>query len=370
MEIVLITHIGIYGLFILTLYVGWLKLPRVKNQVNIDETITFSIIIPIRNEAKNLPKLLAQLENQHFQKQQFELILVNDHSNDESVDLIEAFQAKSTMCIQLFHTEKERQSPKKQALQLGISKASGNYIITTDGDCRFGSDWLASLVSSIQNHPKMICGPVCFTSNDSLFENCLQIEFASLIGSSAALIALGRPTMCNGANLLFEKQAFYEVGGYEDNLSIASGDDEFLLAKFQRNFPGQIHFLKDARAIVKTAPPKTIKSLIQQRLRWASKWRHHRMNRIMAIGIFLWHAGMIACYALPFLSIISFQLLGIILICKLFLEGLFLGSVLLFLGAPLRPFSFLFTSFIHSFYVVFIGIRSLWPRFKWKGRSY
>jgi hypothetical protein len=82
--------------------------------------------------------------------------------------------------------------------------------------------------------------------------------------------------MCNGANLGYRRATFHEVGGYTDNQGLASGDDEFLLHKIHARHPAGAHFLAQAAAVVDTPAPATLRALLRQRVRWASKWPHYR----------------------------------------------------------------------------------------------
>ncbi|RZK63199.1 MAG: hypothetical protein EOO59_00405 [Hymenobacter sp.] len=116
------------------------------------------------------------------------------------------------------------------------------------------------------------------TPGGAWFDGLLGLEFAGLVGVGAACIARGRPTMCNGANLAFRRATFHGVGGYADNASLASGDDEFLLHKMHQHYPAGVHFLAEARAVVDTPAPPTLRALVRQRVRWASKWPHYRTS--------------------------------------------------------------------------------------------
>src|SRR5690606_7520040 len=93
-----------------------------------------------------------------------------------------------------------------------------HIILTTDGDCRVGCDWLKAHAEIFaMQRPKLVSGPVTFYEGKTWFEQLQTIEFSSLVGTGAASIQAGKPNMCNGANLAFTKAAFQEVKGYEGN---------------------------------------------------------------------------------------------------------------------------------------------------------
>lgn len=86
--------------------------------------------------------------------------------------------------------------------------------------------------------------------------------------------------MSNGANLSYLKSAFLEVNGFEGIDQLASGDDMLLHQKIAARFPGKSAYLKSKKAIVETAAMPDIKSLLQQRVRWASKARFYQESRL------------------------------------------------------------------------------------------
>ena len=122
----------------------------------------------------------------------------------------------------------------------------------------------------------------------SFFSALQSHEFLSLIGTGAATLWYGLPSMCNGANLAFRKAIFFEVGGYANNLHIPSGDDEFLMRKIFQLFPEGIQFVSDSDAVVSTPASLALKEFVHQRVRWAGKWKHNvsSWNAVVAIFIF------------------------------------------------------------------------------------
>ena len=156
--------------------------------------------------------------------------------------------------IHLTHT-----SGKKQALKAGIAAAKFDTIITTDADCLVHENWLNSVNDCYaQSEVKFVFGPVTFHGESRFFEKIQTIEFASLVGAGAATFGNGKATMCNGANLSFKKSAFLAVGGYDDLISVPSGDDEFLMHKLFQENPRQLVFNKSKAGIVTTTGSKVI----------------------------------------------------------------------------------------------------------------
>ncbi len=242
----------------------------------------FSILIAARDEAAALPHLLQALRQQALAPQQFEVLIADDHSTDATAELVAQAAGAMPFALRLI-TLPPSLTGKKAALTTAIAQARAPWVVCTDADCRPVPGWLQAYASLLQtNHlttsppHHFISGPVRLTPGGAWFDGLLGLEFAGLVGVGGACINRGRPTMCNGANLAFRRSTFHEVGGYVDNEGIASGDDEFLLHKMHQRYPAGIHFLADARAVVDTPAPATLRALLRQRVRWASKWPHYR----------------------------------------------------------------------------------------------
>jgi cellulose synthase/poly-beta-1,6-N-acetylglucosamine synthase-like glycosyltransferase len=246
----------------------------------------FSLLIAARNEAENLPHLLTALVAQTFPAAHFEVLLADDASTDGTAALVAAAAASSAFALRLI-TLPPGHTGKKAALAAALAQARAPWLVCTDADCRPGPGWLAAYAQLIRQHPatNFISGPVLLTGPPTFFQALMGLEFAGLIGVGGACLGRQRPTMCNGANLAYRRTAFEAVGGYFDNQHLASGDDEFLLHKIHRAFPGSARFLAQPAAIVRTAAPTTLGALLRQRVRWASKWRHYQSSTPQALAL-------------------------------------------------------------------------------------
>jgi hypothetical protein len=262
-------------------------------------------------------------------------------------------------------------SGKKAAISFGIEQAKNEYMILTDADCVRGEDWLLAFDSFIQHKSvQLIYAPVFFTSNN-LFEHFQSLEFAGLVGIGGSAIHLKNPNMCSAANLLFTKKAFVEVGGYQNNEHLASGDDEFLLHKIFKVYPNHVFFLKDKRAVVYTSPNASVDQLTQQRRRWVSKSTKYENRYITAILVaaYLFNLSIFVNVVLGIWLPQMLQIGLIQLLVKMSAEALLIGSILLFfkrmrllLLVPLvQPF--------HILYVMIIGVWANIQTYTWKERE-
>jgi len=216
----------------------------------------------------------------------------------------------------------------------------------------------------------MVFGGVRIKEDKSFFSKLQALEFCSLIGTGGAMAGLGIPILCNGANLAFLRSAFLEVKGYDGNLDIPSGDDEFLMRKIDRRFPGSIRFQPSGDSVVETRPTESIKAFVGQRLRWAGKWKRSgsQLSQLTAVFIFVFQTSFLVLWFAPLGNWISGYFTLFLILGKMIFEYTFLFQVGTFLRVKPRLFHFLVLQFLYPFYVIFIGLASLFTSPEWKGR--
>ncbi len=364
--------LSIYGFFCILLTLAWTFWPASKGTPKEQKSKKISLIIPVRNEAKVIQNLLKDLEAQSLSSKDFEVLIVNDNSTDETEVIVANYIKQSKIDLKLVNLEAVQSvsSPKKRAIGEAIELADGEIIVTTDGDCRVPNQWLESIqIYFAENDCVFLSAPVSFEAlkPKGLFKTIWykfqEIEFASLIVSGATSLKMGQPNMCSGANLAYLKSAFYEVDGYKGNEHIASGDDEFLLHKMKEHFPGAIHYLKDEKATVHTPPLANVSSFYMQRKRWASKWQHYRTLSPKALAFFIFSCNALFIYALFSINI-QWMLI------KLIPEFLFLASALVFFKKSKLILLIPILQILYPFYVVFFGLLSLKKnKYVWKERE-
>ena len=355
----------IYFLFLTLLIIGWKKIPFNEVRKELTDGPLLSVIIPARNEGNNIQLLLEDIRSQTYGN--FEVIVINDNSTDNTHDSVNLFARDDVR----FSIIESLEHGKKKALTRGVNESRGDIIITTDADCRVQKGWLQGLSNYFQEeNVKMVFGGVSIQST-SLFSELQAHEFLSLIGTAASTLTLGVPTMCNGANLAYRKSVFEEVSGYAGNFHIASGDDEFLMHKIFRRYPGGIRFAANQVTVVRTSAASGLGGFIHQRIRWAGKWRYKFSvtNVILAVFILLFHLSVLF---LP--SAVGFRWIDPLLALTLFsikvvLEWIFLKKVAEFLKVSWKPSAFFFLQVIYPVYAVFIGLVSTSIPFEWKGRK-
>jgi cellulose synthase/poly-beta-1,6-N-acetylglucosamine synthase-like glycosyltransferase len=365
MELVIIVLFTLYVVFVILLISGWQK--SIWKNAIVKKTDHFiSVVIAARNEEDHIGYILDDLKNQNFSS--FEVLVVDDHSEDRTREFI-IREIASDKRFSIFRTKK---TGKKEALTTGINAAKGTVVITTDADCRVHPEWLSHINSYFQQSTtKLAFGGVRIFEDGTFFSSLQSMEFSSLIGSGAALLSFNVPSMCNGANLAFRKEIFEEVHGYEGNLEIPSGDDEFLLRKVFKQYPKGVVFMNQSETVVSTAPQLTVKRFIHQRIRWAGKWRHNQvfLSKVLALFVFSFQLCAGILMLLGIAGTMDRKLVAVLLSIKIIVEFIFLKKVSHFLRIPWRWSVFLVLQVFYPFYVVFIGLISNFQSFEWKGRT-
>ena len=360
----------VYACMMVTFFFYFRKpLSNIVNQSK--QEVFVSVIIPVRNEANNINRLLTNLNNQSYSKSLFEVILVDDHSADNSIDVVNEYRRLHPE-MQILTTSLSKFFSKKMAITTGISLSKGELIVTTDGDCHIPPEWLFTFANYYKQYqPQMIIGPVSMIGKGSFFDNFQQYDYMAMMAAGLASNRIGLPLVCSGANLAFSKQAFEEVGGYSGNEHIASGDDVFLMLKMKKKFPDRIHSLVEKAVIVNTPVAVEVMGFFQQRIRWGNKMKQVQSLYIKLIASiifgtnFLLLASLCMAFFIPYG--LSFFIVG--LLFKTWIDLFLLKRAAGFFSIRLNPKTVFLTELIYPFYCLFLILFSLTMKVNWKGRE-
>ena len=378
MSLLLPVLFGLYGIMILAFATGFKRLKEFMHD-SMPAVNSFSILVVFRNEIENLQGLIDNLKSLDYPRDRFEILLMDDDSGDGSLEMaLELQAANPELSIKVLENG-SASSPKKEAIEKGVEKARFDWILTTDADCRLQRKHLLVLDRFIQQkEPVLVAGPVICEADDSLLQKFQLLDFLSLQGSTMGSFgihrpgSLIRPFMCNGANLCYSRKAFKECGGYQGNRHIASGDDVFLLEKMLARDPAGTLFLKSAAAVVSTRPKDSWKGLLQQRTRWAAKTSStgSLFGKGLGFLVLLTNLGLVLGLALATTGLLDWTLLGMLFLVKINLDFLLIHRTAAFFGRTEALRSFLASSLIYPFFVLFVSLSTLRGSYHWKGRSH
>jgi cellulose synthase/poly-beta-1,6-N-acetylglucosamine synthase-like glycosyltransferase len=328
-----------------------------------------SVVIPARNEEKNIGSCLDAILAQDYPGSFTEIIVADDHSTDQTAAVI---RSKGIKLITMSNLPGETVAFKKAALSAAIAEARGEVIITTDADCIAPPTWLSTLISVRQSTGAvLVAAPVRMRYGHSFLSKFQSLDFAILQGITAASVSEGFHSMSNGANLAYSKDAFHSVKGFSGVDDIASGDDMLLMHKISSAYPGKITYAFTPDAIVETSPEPDWKSFFRQRIRWASKARKYEDKRIFRVLLLVYalNLAMLVLMCISFFSITHMSIFLLMLLYKTGIEWSFVNRVLKFFQLQKLMAWFPLAQPFHIAYTVISGLFGQAGSYQWKGRQ-
>jgi len=365
----------LYATAILMYRAWFIKLKQFQVPASYTPSTSFSIIIPARDESKNIVLCLQSILDNDYPDHLYEIIVVDDHSVDDTSLLIQQLQTKHPN-LRLIRLADEIDGQilnayKKKAIEKAIGLSNNQWIITTDADCFTKQEWLKNFDAYIQktNHV-LVAAPVVFIKENNVLSMFQYIDFLSLQGITAASVSAGFHTMCNGANLAYQKAAFNAVDGFKDIDHIASGDDMFLMNKIKKQYPDGLGYLFAEKATVSTHPMPSWKAFLNQRIRWASKADKLKDRSVLLVLVLVYLFNLLI-FLMPLIAIFNHSFIVyclIALLLKTVIElsfaipvGRFFGQSFVWWFPLLQP--------IHIAYTVLAGWLGKFGSYKWKGRK-
>ncbi|MEM9990422.1 MAG: glycosyltransferase [Bacteroidota bacterium] len=357
---------------------GWKELPTWEIPKNYTPKTTISVLIPARNEGENIANCLNAVLEQDYPDHLYEVIVLDDFSEDDTADWVRLFQVQCCPQVQLIELRDhiradETQSFKKKALEIGIQKAMGELIVTTDADCVVQPQWLSLIASFYEiTDAKFIAAPVNFYQEKSSLERFQSLDFMGMMGIAGGGIQRNFMRMCNGANLAYPKAVFEAVLGFEGIDKLASGDDMLLMQKVAAQYPDGIGYLKSRAATTFTRAKPDIRSFLNQRIRWSTKsssYREHLVTLILAMVFFFCCNILLCAFLALFVPLLWYVLLGLFAV-KAIMDYWLLKQMSTFFQRRDLMRSFLPAFFMHTIYIAIVGVlANLKTTYEWKGRE-
>lgn len=364
--VVVLFTVGYAGLLLAAL-LGLLRLLGTPRQNR--TSFSVSVIVPVRNEERNIGGCLDSLAKQDYPKELFEIIVVDDHSDDDTAEVVRSYLGEN---IRLLINKADAQG-KKSAIETGIRNSCSELIFTTDGDSAVPPTWIRGMASYFSPRVGMVAGRAEFsrTEEHSLFHKLQSLEFLGLVATEAGAIGVSFPVTCSASNLAYRRKAFEDAGGFAEGKRLVSGDDDLLMQAIHSKTAWKIVFTVAPDTFVRVQLANNIGVFLQQRARWTSKCAHYPQKLLVAIlgSIFIYFCLMLL--AVPF-SISHFSAFPVPLIC-FFLKAtaeltvVWTGSIV-FRRLDLLPF-FPLAEVLHMPYIVLVSILGFFGKFRWKKRA-
>lgn len=364
-----------YALLMVAFAWGFRKVVRTYHPRHVPDTEKpfATVVIAARNESDNILLCLHRILENHYPKNRFEVIVVNDDSSDQTAAIVDEL-CKEHANLRLLHMPENAirtRAHKKKAIEKGVLKAKGEIILTTDADCLVPKHWIETMTANFEAHTAFVSGPVAFRHKYRFFQDMQALEFLGLVAVGAGAIGLNRPNLANGANVAYRKSVFLGIKGFDGIDHLTSGDDELLMQKIAATGVWKVRFCPSPAALVRTDPVATLSDLIQQRKRWASKGALYPNKAYVAtiVSIYLFYLF----YLLTAVSLLWHPVSIWFLISALGLKVMAEGALLFQATWQWRQRRllayFLPEQLLHIPYVVYIGLVSQFGGYQWKGRK-
>lgn len=270
--------------------------------------IPVSVLVCARNESKNLPKLLPLLLKQKHSN--FELVLINDSSYDNTLELFETFQEenKNTHKIKIVNVVENEQfwGNKKFALSLGIKAATHEHLLFTDADCVPSSDqWISEMTQHFSESKQIVLGYGAHAKiKNSILNKLVRFETLYTALQYFSYAKIGLAYMGVGRNLAYKKSLFFNAGGFAEHMHLKSGDDDLFVNRNATSKNIALAFSINSFTI--STPKMSFNSWIRQKRRHVSTASYYKKIHQLLLGL-SYSSQLLFWVLAAFLMIIEFQ---------------------------------------------------------------
>ena len=247
--------------------------------------LSISVIVCAKNEAENLKKFLPKIINQDYPN--FEIVLINDASYDDTLDVMESFQNQHQN-IKIVNVENNEAfwGNKKYALTLGIKASTHDHLLFCDADCKPKSNaWITKMSAHFSESTKFVLGYGAYKKNKHSLLNAL-VRFETLLTAIQyfSYAKAGNPYMGVGRNLAYHKTEFFNHNGFMSHMAVKSGDDDLFINEAATKATTSIEFSKESHT--ESTAPETFTEWFQQKRRHISTVKHYKVKDQFLLGVF------------------------------------------------------------------------------------
>lgn len=356
-------------LILISMYTyGLFKLRRVKYKP-IEEFIPVTVVVAMRNEAGQIIELLKSFTQQDYPSKLLKMLVIDDHSEDDTANKVNDYISGSgSDNIQLLYNNGQG---KKDALWLGLNTSRSDLVLMTDADCLLPVNWVKTMASAYMHQDvKMLLGPVRLVPSGKLLMQFQELEFLSLLASTAGAAAVKLPLMGNGANIGLDRKSAIQIKTFHDRNTV-SGDDMFTLIAMRKKYGNKaVSFVYSSEAQIETQLQYSLNGFIQQRMRWVSKSRSYRdINVVLsALIVALFNFSLLLLMLASFYSSIFLLVYLLFVLFKFMIDYPLMYIYTGFAGRRKLLRWLLPLEFLYPVYVSSISLIGLVLPYHWKGR--
>jgi glycosyltransferase involved in cell wall biosynthesis len=277
----------IFSSFVLLLFY-WLIFSRaafrkVKFTDSSQKKPPVSVIICARNEYENLKNNLPLVLEQDYPE--FEVILVNDFSEDDSYFLIKSFQEKYPHFKVINLRENVNFfAGKKLALAVGIKSANYKIVLLTDADCMpAGNKWIETMSSGFDGKTNVVLGYGGYKKTPGILNALIRFDTVNIAMQFMGFALAGKPYMGVGRNLAYIKDLFFKTGGFASHYKINSGDDDLFINQAAKGKNTKV--IIDQDGFTYSDPKRTFSAWFKQKKRHMSTSKFYKFSDKFFLGL-------------------------------------------------------------------------------------
>jgi Glycosyl transferase family 2 len=350
--------------FFATLLIAFL---RKRNMIiDVDKPIPISIIVCAHDEHQNLQELLPLLLTQAYD--QFEVLIVNDRSNDGTLDWLLA-ETKKHERLKMVNVEHkpEHINGKKYGITLAVRAAQYEWLVFTDADCRPASaQWLKAMSNSFSESTQFVLGVSSYSKQKSWLNLFIRFEAVVTAFQYIGFALCQLPYMGVGRNLCYRKSLFMNTKGFSDVLSITGGDDDLFVNKHANKTNTQVAIAPEA--LVHSIPKITWGDFFQQKIRHLAVGKKYKFKHRFLLGIIM--LSWVFVWPLGIALLVASKLL--LTVAAILLARVILGTVSLHIatkhwGEKFESAYFIGLDIIYSIYYLTTGsVALVTKKIRWK----
>ena len=222
--------------------------------MNKSSEIYFSVIVCIYNGERTLKEMLNSLVNQNYHKEKYEIILINDGSEDASEKICLSFIKENMNEYPVIRYVSQENKGLSQARNLGIALSKGEIVAFIDQDAVADINWIKNLTYefNIDQDLMVIGGKTEILNNQCWFANFIFIINYKTYDNQIAII---------GTNMACKKEIFKKVGGFYKAFKHLGDETAFL----RKNIFNKFKVKHAKKAIVHHEWPTTLKKWLKER---------------------------------------------------------------------------------------------------------
>ena len=306
-------------------YAYYIRVAAYKQRIKKRKAGPVSVIICARNEAENLRSFLPSVLEQDYYD--FEVIVVNDCSDDGTDDVLERFEKEyDNLKVTTIFKESSLRHSKKMALFIGIKAARNDLLLLTDADCQpLSQDWISHMASGFNKQTDFVLGYGAYLKEKGLLNKYIRYDTSFIAIQYAGMAIAGLPYMGVGRNLAYRKKVFLNNKGFGPHLNLQSGDDDLFVNALAGKKNTRVNLSSDS--FTRSIPAASWQSFFKQKSRHTSTASHYKgLTKFLLIleplSRFLFYGLLILLLIITkyylFLGIVG----GMVILSKLIILGL------------------------------------------------